>query len=127
MNKSTLIYVSCLTLAIAVVLGAFGAHALRDSLSERQLEVWQTGVNYHFYHGIGMLMLTVLYLFKPNAWLKRSILLMFVGIVLFSGSLYLLTTMEWTFLGPVTPLGGVAFILSWIAAIPGLKQSSKNA
>ena len=127
MNRSILIYITCLALVIAVALGAFGAHALRDVLSERQLEVWKTGVDYHFYHGLGMLLLTGIYILRPNKWLSRAIILLFTGIVLFSGSLYLLTTLEWNFLGPVTPVGGITFILGWLAAIPGLKQATQHA
>ena len=128
MNRSqTLIYLSCLALALAVVLGAFGAHALRDSLSDSQLEVWKTAVSYHFYHGLGMLLLTGIFIFRPNKWLYRAIIVLGVGILFFSGSLYLLTTMEWTFLGPVTPIGGVAFIIGWLITIPGLKQATTHA
>ncbi len=127
MSKTSAIYISCILLALAVVLGAFGAHALKDRLAQDQLEVWKTGVDYHFYHSIGVLLLTVVYLLRPNKWLSRSIILLVTGVVLFSGSLYLLTTMEWTFLGPVTPIGGVAFIAGWLAAIPGLKQAIEYA
>ena len=127
MNKNTAINISCLLLALAVGLGAFGAHALREILTERQLEVWQTGVSYHFYHSIGILLLTLIYILRPNKWLSRAILLLFTGVILFSGSLYLLTTLEWSFLGPVTPIGGVAFIIGWLIAIPGLRQAAEHA
>lgn len=127
MSKTSAIYISCLLLALAVALGAFGAHALRDSLTESQLDVWKTGVDYHFYHSLGILLLTIVHMLRPNKWLSRSILLLLVGVIFFSGSLYLLTTMEWTFLGPVTPIGGLAFIAGWVLAIPGLKQAIKDA
>lgn len=98
---------------ISVVLGAFGAHALRNSLSESSLSAWQTGVQYQMFHALALLLIGVLMQRSPMPLLSWAGGFMLLGIVLFSGSLYLLslTSLRWP--GPVTPLGGVAFIIAW--------------
>ncbi len=103
-----------LNAALAVMLGAFGAHALKTRLSEHMLTVYQTGVQYHFYHALGLLALGVIAFHLPvSNWLKWSGYLMFSGIVLFSGSLYLLALSNVRWIGAITPVGGTAFILAW--------------
>ena len=113
MGKVILMIAAAL-LAIAVAFGAFGAHALKTQLSAEMLQTWKTGVDYHFYHALGLLAIGVLMVFFPSTPLKWSAILLVVGIVLFSGSLYTmaLTGIKW--LGAVTPLGGVSFIAGWI-------------
>ena len=104
---------------IAVVLGAFGAHALKNQLSEAQLLSYQTGIRYQFYHTLGILLLAVLQQQYPRISLDWPIRLMAAGIVLFSGSIYLLSCRNlfgienWTWLGPITPIGGLCFIAAW--------------
>ena len=109
--------------AIAVVLGAFGAHALKDQLSATQLSAYKTGVLYHFIH---TLLLLGIYIKMEQSGnfisLKRAFWFVVVGIICFSGSLYLLTTQDLlginlSFLGPITPIGGVFFILGWVSLI----------
>lgn len=107
-------------LGLAVVLGAFGAHGLKDRLSLEHLGQWKTGVEYQFYHGLGLLLLAALGNRVPAGALKRISWFFFLGVLLFSGSLYLLSTRELTglggataFIGPVTPLGGLFFIAGW--------------
>ena len=98
--------------ALAVILGAFGAHALRARVAPEMLEVYHTGSQYHFYHALGLLAIAVLATRLPDsAMLRWSGWLMTAGIVLFSGSLYLLALSNTTWLGAITPLGGVAFLL----------------
>jgi uncharacterized membrane protein YgdD (TMEM256/DUF423 family) len=101
---------------LAIALGAFGAHALRARLEPRLLEVFHTAVLYHLFHtlGLAVVALTALKLVNSRA-LAWSGWLMMVGIVLFCGSLYLLSVTGARSLGAITPLGGVAFILAWIA------------
>jgi len=100
---------------LAVILGAFGAHGLRGRLSEAMLNVYQTGVQYHFYHALGLIMVGMIAWHLPGStWLKWSGGMMFAGIVIFSGSLYLLSLTQLRWLGMITPLGGLAFILSWL-------------
>ncbi len=101
---------------LAVGLGAFGAHYLKSRISEKMLNVYQTGVQYQFYHALALLMLGVL-LHKEGGlspvYLGRSAYLFTAGVLLFSGSLYILALGGPRWLGPVTPLGGVCLLLAW--------------
>lgn len=113
----TMIRIAALSGAVCVVLGAFGAHALRESLAPEQLQVFETGVRYQFYHTFALLACALLAgRVSTNVASKFFI----GGIIAFSGSLYLLSTRtltgleNWTWLGPVTPLGGLCFIIGWI-------------
>ena len=105
--------------ALAVVLGAFGAHGLKSIVEPNQLETWQKGVEYQFYHTFAILYLSTFARYK-NKLISLSFLFFSLGIVLFSGSLYLLAIKDAyelsfaRYLGPVTPIGGLAFILGWI-------------
>ena len=100
---------------LAVLLGAFGAHALRTRLAPDLLAIYQTAVQYHFWHALGLLAIGILALHLPSsAALKWSGWLMLAGLLMFSGSLYLLALTGARWLGAITPLGGAAFILSWI-------------
>jgi len=99
---------------LAVTFGAFGAHALRSRLDEHALGVYQTAVQYHFYHSLALLAVGVIALSQPQTALLRSSGYLFVvGIVVFSGSLYLLSISGMRWLGAITPLGGLAFIAGW--------------
>lgn len=105
-----------LLLALAVMLGAFGAHALKNRLPSDMLAVYQTAVQYHFYHALGLLLIGVLALqFPTSMWLRAAGGLMLAGVALFSGSLYVLSFTGARWLGAVTPLGGIAFIGAWLA------------
>ena len=104
-----------LNAAAAVILGAFGAHGLKERLTTDMLSVYQTGVQYHFYHALGLILIGILAFHLPSStWLRCSGWLMLTGIILFSGSLYLLSVTKLRWLGMITPLGGLAFILSWL-------------
>ena len=106
--------------ALGVVLGAFGAHALRGSIEPRLMETFQTAVQYQLIHALALLMVAL-----TMGWLGQSLLFeisayaLMAGVILFSGSLYglVLTDMEW--LGPVTPLGGLCLIGGWLALLVG--------
>ena len=105
--------------ALAVVLGAFGAHALREILSDKGLALWETAVRYHFYHALALLVIGLLYDRVPSSRLRLASGLFVVGFLLFCGSLYALSFREvaainLSWLGPITPLGGVCFILAWL-------------
>lgn len=101
--------------ALAIIFGAFAAHALENSLSERMLSVFNTAVDYHLYHAIGLIILGLLFQHCGESKLIRtSIFTMLAGILLFSGSLYILSLTGMNWLGLITPLGGLAFILSWL-------------
>lgn len=114
-------------MATAVILGAFGAHFLKTVLSSNQLDTFQTGVEYQFIHGLGLLFLGIIGDSNLHKFFRWAGFLMIIGIILFSGSLYLLSIQEWlnfnvSFLGPVTPLGGLAFILSWLFVLLGFTK-----
>lgn len=100
--------------ALAVMLGAFGAHALKARLDASLLKVYHTGVEYHFYHALGLILVGIIAMNLPaTIWLKSAGWSMFVGIILFCGSLYLLSIFNLRWLGMITPIGGLLFILSW--------------
>ena len=104
---------SLLALA-AVAIGAFGAHGLKARLSPEMLAVYQTGVQYHFYHALGITLVGLAFFHLPdNAALRAAGWLMAAGILLFSGSLYALALSGQKWLGAVAPIGGTAFILGW--------------
>ena len=99
---------------LAVALGAFGAHALKGKLDDYALGVFDTAVQYHFYHSFALLAVGVIALSQPQTvMLKSSGWLFFIGILIFSGSLYLLSFSGIRWLGAITPLGGLAFIGGW--------------
>ena len=100
----------------AVMIGAFGAHGLKNRLSPDLLAAYQTGVQYHFYHALGLVLVGLACIHLPaSPPLRASGWLMVVGIGLFSGSLYALALTGQKWLGAVAPLGGTAFILAWAA------------
>ena len=100
---------------IAVALGAFGAHALKTRLSADMLAVFETGVQYHFYHALGLLVVGLIATHLPeSSLLQWSGWLMVAGIVFFSGSLYILAVSGISWLGAITPIGGTAFIVAWL-------------
>ncbi len=122
--------------ASAVALGALGAHALKNKLSgglitEEQLNGFDTGVKYQMYHTLAMMMLLLLNKNDDNKWLKYSFRFFKAGILLFSGSLYFLTTRnlwgaEWLkVLGPVTPIGGLLFMAGWLMLMGAVLKSKK--
>jgi len=108
----------------AVALGAFGAHALKSRLSAEMLSVWHTGVEYHIYHALGLLAVGLLAQQLPgSALLKWSGWAMLAGIVLFSGSLYALALSGERWLGAITPLGGVAFLVAWALVVAAVLRA----
>lgn len=111
--------------ALAVILGAFGAHALKGRLSPQMLDVYHTAVQYHFYHALGLLLIAALAgQLQSDGAMRLAGFLMLAGIILFSGSLYILATTGITWLGAITPLGGVAFIASWVVlAVTALRAT----
>ncbi|MBX3102281.1 MAG: DUF423 domain-containing protein [Bacteroidetes bacterium] len=98
---------------LAVVLGAFGAHALRDILTEAQLATWELAVRYQMYHALALLAVAAMGDRLLASWSGRGVLLFVVGVLLFSGSLYGYVLSGWKFLAVVTPVGGLSLILGW--------------
>ena len=115
----------CLT---AVILAAFGAHSLKQVLTEKQLSSFQTGINYQFLHGLVILILSLnatYFTSKLNGILK----MMIAGIILFSFSIYLLTIQDilgfsMSFMGPITPIGGLLLISAWIMLFFSIKKQA---
>src|SRR5471030_827273 len=118
MNKQIIITASLMGM-LAVIAGAFGAHVLQGLLSQRNLEVWHTAVQYQFYHVFALLFLSTCSRFK-SGYIATCYYLFTFGILLFSGSLYLLSCRDllgWPWLrimGPITPVGGLLFIAGWL-------------
>ena len=113
-NPAILVLASFLA-AFAVGLGAFGAHALEESLSPKRLETWNTAVTYHMWHALALIGLALVSrVFEVD--LTWSLNLIVAGIFIFSGSLYLLCLTDTSWLGAITPIGGICFILGWILA-----------
>jgi uncharacterized membrane protein YgdD (TMEM256/DUF423 family) len=112
--------------AAAVTMGAFGTHFLKTKIPEEMLFVFQTAVQYHFFHSLGLLIVGLLTIyFNHDKYLEIAGWMMFIGIILFSGSLYILSTTNIRWLGMITPFGGTAFIISWVfIAISVWKWSS---
>jgi uncharacterized membrane protein YgdD (TMEM256/DUF423 family) len=126
MSETTKLLLVCgaILAALAVVLGAFGAHGLKKTLSSEMMDVYKTAVDYHFVHALGILLAGLFLLHYPDSntllWAGISFI---IGVVLFSGSLYGLSLTEIRKLGMVTPLGGVAFIIGWILMAYGLYRT----
>lgn len=101
---------------LAVVAGAFGSHALRGSLSDRALGIFETGVRYQMYHALALLLVALLLDRSDNSPLSLTVsgYAFTIGILIFSGSLYALSLTNIQWLGAITPLGGVALILGWL-------------
>lgn len=113
-NSQSLIVAGALLAFLGVGLGAFGAHALKARLAPDLLAVYQTGVQYHLWHALGIVLIGLLVQSLPGQkLLPIAGWLMVAGIILFSGSLYALSISGVRALGAVTPIGGVAFLASW--------------
>lgn len=115
----------CIMAFLAVALGAFGAHGLEGKISERMLQNWKTGVTYQMFHAGGLFVAAFLMAKLQNASLVSTAgWFMLAGIVIFSGSLYVMALTGVKILGAITPIGGVAFLTAWvllaIAAVKGL-------
>jgi uncharacterized membrane protein YgdD (TMEM256/DUF423 family) len=99
---------------LAVIFGAFGAHALKGRLDDYALGVFETAVQYHFYHTFALLAVGIIALTQPHSvMLKSSGWLFFIGVLIFSGSLYILSISGLRWLGAIAPLGGLALIGGW--------------
>jgi uncharacterized membrane protein YgdD (TMEM256/DUF423 family) len=114
--------------ALAVILGAFGAHALKMILAPDMLQTFETAVKYQFYHSLALVMTGLIYGFKQEKPVKLAATFFIIGIVLFSGSLYALVALKQTMkvgfagLGALTPIGGLFFILGWLSMFWGVAK-----
>lgn len=101
-------------MAAAVSLGAFGAHGLKKIITEDMLSIYQTGVQYQFYHALGLLGVAFIAYLNATKLVNVAGNLMFTGVLIFSGSLYLLVLLNIKWLGAITPIGGVLMVISWL-------------
>ena len=128
MHKPFLI-TACTLAALAVILGAFGAHGLKQIVPPEAVSTFDTGVRYHFYHVFALIVTAMLYGQSRKGWIKFAGISFIAGIILFSGSLYLLTILKATetvglsSIGIITPIGGLFFIAGWIALAIALSLS----
>jgi uncharacterized membrane protein YgdD (TMEM256/DUF423 family) len=115
MLAKTFLLLGSVAMVLAVALGAFGAHGLKKTLPPDLMAIYETAVNYHFYHALGLLAVGLLALHLPeSALLRWTGILLMVGVLLFSGSLYALSLSGIRGLGAITPFGGMAFITAWL-------------
>lgn len=112
---------------IAVAGGAFGAHALKDRLEADDLATFEVAVRYQMYHALALLAVAWVSSVRPSRLATAAGIFMVLGIILFSGSLYGLTLLQWRWLGPITPIGGVAFLMGWLLLALAACRSAKRA
>ncbi len=130
--KSIFLSLGALSALIGVGMGAFGAHGLKTIISPEMLTVYQTGVTYQMYHALGLIGVALIHRQAPGSKLLHwAGWLMFAGILLFSGSLYALALLNHTWLGIITPFGGVCFLAAWLLialfAAPSIRSSDHNS
>lgn len=119
MDSRKIILIAAILGALSVILGAFGAHALKELINETQLSSYKTGNTYQFYHSLLLLGIGILYKLRPSTLLKISAWFCIIGVICFSGSLYILACRtiigidNTMILGPITPLGGLLLTISW--------------
>ena len=116
---------ACMAL-LGVVFGAFGAHGLRSILSEHMLEVFHTGVRYQMYHAFGLIIAGGALAYYHLPLFRWAIWAFCTGILLFSGSLYILSLSGMRWLGAITPLGGLFFIAGWLLVATGFWKIAKQ-
>lgn len=125
------IHISILFCLTAIILGAFGAHLLKDVITESQLSSFETGVRYQMFHGLAILILSLNKDYFTNK-LNKILQIMSIGTILFSASIYLLNlqgllAIKLSILGPITPLGGLFLIISWILLFCIVKKNSSTS
>lgn len=120
MKNQTNLVAGAIFMALAVLLGAFGAHALKKILSADMLAIYHTAVQYQFYHALGLLAVGIIGLHYPSKWVRLSGVFLTAGIIIFSGSLYVLSLSEIKTFGAITPIGGLAFVIGWILLAVGV-------
>jgi len=124
MKRMHWVAVAALNGMIAVIAGAFGAHYLETRLEAKAMNAFKVGVQYQMYHALALLAVAWLASRRPGRLINAAGTCMLLGIVCFTGSLYLLSLAGWTWLGPVTPLGGLLMIIGWLLlAIVALRRS----
>ena len=123
MSSAGWLFAAAVTAGVAVALGAFGAHGLKSRVSPDLLVVFETGVRYQMYHAFALLAVAWASSRWPSTWITSSGWLFLIGVLVFSGSLYIMTFTGAKWLGAITPLGGLAFIAGWAALAIGAWRS----
>ena len=113
MEKNHFLLIASLSGMLAVILGAFGAHGLEKLVDAKMLQRFHTGVEYQFYHSLALLLISILYYFVKNKYMKWAGYAFLVGMILFSGSLYAYVLTGIIGFAMITPIGGVSFIVGW--------------
>ena len=108
---------------VGIMLGAFGAHGLKTRVSPDDLVIFETGVRYQMYHGLGLILLGLIGFNVPESILHLPAILLIAGIFIFSGSLYLLVLTDMRWLGAITPIGGLSFVIGWALLAINLYRS----
>ena len=112
-----------------VILGAFAAHLLGEQLTPAQQKTFQTGIEYHFIHSLAICILALSNEYLQAKWIRWVFYFFLIGVLLFSGSLYLLACKNllnvesWKWLGPITPIGGLSFIIGWVLFAIGVSKN----
>jgi len=116
--------VGCANAALSVLFGAFAAHGLQRHVSAAGLEVFQIGTRYHLYHALALMCIgLIVTVIGPSAWLRWSGWAMLTGVIFFSGSLYLIGALQMSYLGLLTPLGGLMLLAAWVVLFVGIYKS----
>lgn len=115
MSAKNWLVLSALIMMLGVAIGAFGAHGLERLISEKQMQTWQTAVLYHFVHGLALLGLSLAVLAKPKLAFRGIKTGLLIGLILFSGSLYIWVLTGWLWLVFLTPLGGIVWLATWFS------------
>jgi uncharacterized membrane protein YgdD (TMEM256/DUF423 family) len=120
MKNHTILISGAIFMALSVLFGAFGAHALKTRLTPEMMQVYQIGVEYQFYHALGLLFAGIIGFQIDSKWVGRAAMFLGIGIILFSGSLYLIALSGIKAIGVITPIGGLSFIAGWISLAIGV-------
>lgn len=124
MTAKTVLILAGIFGALSVGIGAFGAHGLESTLTANgRVETFETGVKYQFYHTLALLLLGILMLNLQSGYFNYAAICFVIGMIIFSGSLYTLSLTNITWLGAITPIGGLAFILGWVFVILGASKA----
>ena len=114
MKHNVIISLGSFNAALAIAFGAFAAHGLKSHIDERSIEIFNTAADFHFWHAIGLIIIGIIAKNMSKTNFASVVWLMTLGILLFSGSLYILSVTGIRWLGAITPFGGTSFIIAWL-------------
>jgi len=122
-HQKLFIFTGATLMFLGVGAGAFGAHFLKSRLDQSALTIFEVGVRYQHYHALGMIILGAIYGIFPSTYLNISFWSMLIGVIIFSGSLYILSLTGIKYWGAVTPIGGVLLLIGWFCLMAGMIKS----